>query len=80
MRHFVARKIVSFDLGIGDYAFKRGLGAKALPLVDLEQALSVWAIPHVMLMQAKGWLRGHPRLLKEAKAARQKMSSGKRDR
>lgn len=74
MRHFVGDQITSFDLGIGDYAFKRGLGAKAFPLVDIEQALTWKAKPHVVLMQAKGWLRRHPRLLQAAKAARQKMS------
>lgn len=75
MRHFVDREIKIFDLGIGDYAFKRGLGAKAHPLVDVECALTIKAKPHVMLMQAKGWLRKYPRLLHAAKAARQKMSS-----
>ena len=74
MRHFVGNGVTRFDLGIGDYAFKRGLGAKATALIDLEQALSWTAMPHVMLMQAKGWLRRHPRLLRVAKAARQKMS------
>jgi len=74
MRHFAGAGVTSFDLGIGDYAFKRGLGAKAHPLVDIEQALSWTAKPHVMLMQAKGWLRRYPRLLQMAKAARQKMS------
>jgi len=74
LRHFVARDVRCFDLGIGDYAFKRGLGAKALPLVDIEHALTWKAKPHIMLMQAKGWLRQHPQLLKAAKAARQKMS------
>lgn len=74
MRHFVSRQIKCFDLGIGDYAFKRGLGAKSFPLVDIEQAIGWKAMPFVMLMQAKGWLRQHPQLLQAAKAARQKMS------
>ncbi len=74
LRHFNARHVTCFDLGIGDYAFKRGLGAKALPLVDVEHAMTWKAKPHVMLMQAKGWLYRHPQLLKAAKAARQKMS------
>ena len=75
MRSFLDRNISTFDLGIGDYAFKRGLGAHALPLFDLEQSLTVKARPHVMLMQAKGWLRTHPRLLRAAKAVRQKLSA-----
>lgn len=75
MRHYVARGIKTFDLGIGDYPFKRGLGAEALPLIDIDQALTARAMPHVMLMQAKGWVRKHPRLERMLKAARQKMSA-----
>lgn len=75
MKHFVDRGIRTFDLGIGDYSFKRGLGAKIQPLVNLDRALVLKARPHVMLMQAKGWLRRHPQLYRAVKAARQKMSS-----
>ena len=76
MRHFLQHQIKTFDLGIGDYAFKRGLGAQQRALVDVEQALTLRAYPHVMLMQAKGWLRRYPALVRLAKAARQKMSLG----
>lgn len=70
MRALLEEGVRHFDLGIGDYAFKRGFGAHRHPLVDLEVALRWKARPNVMLMQAKGWLRGRPRLLSAAKRAR----------
>lgn len=75
MRYYLDRGIHIFDLGIGDYKFKRGLGAKPYPLVDAEFALTLSAWPTVMLMQAKGWLKQRPYLMKTMQAARQKMAS-----
>lgn len=62
MRHFHRRGVHTFDLGIGAYAFKEGLGARAEALVDLELARTIAARPRVMLMQAKGWTRRYPRV------------------
>lgn len=63
MRHFHKRGVATFDLGIGGYDFKRGLGARSDPLLNLDYAIAVRARPRVMLMQVKGWVRRHPRLL-----------------
>ncbi|MDX2308168.1 MAG: GNAT family N-acetyltransferase [Hyphomicrobium sp.] len=55
MRYFTARGIRTFDMGIGDYAFKHGFGVEAEPLVELRIALS-----------AKGYLALGAHRLKEA--------------
>lgn len=70
MRHFRRRGVQTFDLGIGAYTFKEGLGARAEPLVDLELARTMKARPRVVLMQAKGWARRHPRVSAGVKRAR----------
>lgn len=63
MRHFCARGIKTFDMGIGDYAFKRGFGTEPIPLVDLVVPLSWRAIPYVTSLRVKGRLRENERLL-----------------
>src|SRR5262249_18419099 len=47
MEHLVARGVRPFDLGIGDYEFKRRLGAEPHPLTDLTAPLSWSGIPAV---------------------------------
>ncbi len=62
MRHFTARGVKRFDMGIGDYAFKRGFGIEPAPLYDLEAALSVRAMPSIALVRVKHAVRSSPRL------------------
>ena len=40
MRYFTARGVRTFDMGIGDYAFKHGFGVEPEPLTELSAALS----------------------------------------
>ena len=70
MRHFAQKGVTTFDLGIGEYAFKRGIGARSEALIDVEKALSLRGIPSVVLMQAKALLRRNPRLFRLAKRLR----------
>lgn len=58
MRHFLARGIDTFDMGIGDYAFKQGFGIRSEPLVTLEAALSTRAVPRLAGRRAWMALRG----------------------
>lgn len=58
MRHFLARGIDTFDMGIGDYAFKQGFGIHPEPLVTLEAALSKKAWPRLAGRRAWMALRG----------------------
>ena len=67
MRYFLIRGLRAFDLGIGAYAFKEGLGAEAAPLVDLTLPLTWRACPAALLARAKAKAREHPRLLDLAK-------------
>ena len=61
MRHFAGQGVRTFDMGIGDYAFKRGFGAQTQPLFDLVVPLTLKALPAAALFRAKGALRRNPR-------------------
>lgn len=63
MRHMVARGVRSFDMGIGDYPFKRWIGCTAEPLADVERALTWRALPRVAATAARRRLRESPRML-----------------
>lgn len=67
MRYMVARGIRSFDLGAGDYPFKRGLGAAEIPLCDLVAPVSVRGWPAVAADRTKSWLKQHPALANAAR-------------
>ncbi len=67
MRHMVARGIRTFDLGAGDYPFKRGFGAAEIPLYDLVAPVSVRGWPAVAADRTKSWLKQHPALAGAAK-------------
>lgn len=62
MRAFCARGVTTFDLGMGDYAFKRGFGAQAVPLADLVVPLTARAVPTVAAFRLKSRLRRNERL------------------
>lgn len=57
MRALVAEGVAEFDMGIGDYPFKRWIGCRSLPLVDIVQPLSARALPRVAWERARGWAR-----------------------
>jgi CelD/BcsL family acetyltransferase involved in cellulose biosynthesis len=57
-----AEGVRTFDLSIGDYAYKRRFGASSLPLTDVSVALGWRGIPFVMRDRAAQWLRRYPRL------------------
>lgn len=63
MRHFVAAGTRTFDMGAGDYPFKRGFGAEETPLYDLVAAVSMRGLPAVAAARARALVRAHPGLL-----------------
>lgn len=62
MRALTAQGIRTFDMGIGDYAFKHGFGTDAEPLWDLQLPLTWAAMPAVAAARAKACVRQSPRL------------------
>ena len=62
MKYFVARGVRRFDMGIGDYPFKRGFGAKDVPLYDLIVARDLAAVPRATFHRVKGRARKNQRL------------------
>ncbi len=61
-----------FDFTIGDYAYKRRLGAASVPLVDVEMALSWRGAPGVAGRRAKAMARANPHLKRLAQTLRQR--------
>jgi CelD/BcsL family acetyltransferase involved in cellulose biosynthesis len=57
MKYFVARGVRHFDMGIGDYPFKRGFGVEDVPLYDLIVARDLSAVPRALFHRLKGRLR-----------------------
>ncbi len=57
MRSGLAEGITVFDMGIGDYAFKRGFGCEKIPLSDLTVALTLRGQPYVQALAVKARLR-----------------------
>ncbi len=62
MELFVAHGVRTFDLGIGDYAFKRRLGATPVHLDDLTLALSWAGAPLAAGLKLKALVRNQPTL------------------
>jgi CelD/BcsL family acetyltransferase involved in cellulose biosynthesis len=62
MRYFAARGVTTFDMGIGDYAFKRGFGCEPVPLVELVVPLNLRGMPYVTALATKIALRKSERL------------------
>jgi CelD/BcsL family acetyltransferase involved in cellulose biosynthesis len=60
MEHFVGEGIRTIDLGIGDYAFKRRIGAQPEPLFDLTVPLSWIGTPLAAGLRAKRFLGRQP--------------------
>jgi CelD/BcsL family acetyltransferase involved in cellulose biosynthesis len=60
MRHFCARNVKTFDMGIGDYAFKRGFGTEPVPLVDLVVPITWLGLSYATAVRVKARLRRSP--------------------
>lgn len=63
MRHFVERGIRTFDMGAGDYPFKRGFGAVEIELFDLVAACSLRGLPTIAVERSKTFVRQRPVLM-----------------
>ncbi len=63
MKTLHAEGFRAFDFTIGDYAYKRRLGATNVPLRELEIALTWRATPHVQIRNIKAKIRNSPRLM-----------------
>ena len=70
MKSLHAEGYRSFDFTIGDYPYKRRLGAMPLPLRELTLALSWRGLPHVALLRARALAKGNPALLRLARSIR----------
>jgi CelD/BcsL family acetyltransferase involved in cellulose biosynthesis len=57
MRHFCAKGVKDFDMGIGDYAFKRGFGMQPVPLVDIVIPVTAFGVPFAAVTRLRTRLR-----------------------
>lgn len=57
MKHYVAQGVRRFDMGVGDYPFKRGFGVEHVPLYDLIVARDLAVVPIAMFHRLRGRLR-----------------------
>ncbi len=62
MKYFAARGVKRFDMGIGDYPFKRGFGAQEVPLYDLIVARDLSGAPKAAYHRFRGRARKSPHL------------------
>lgn len=71
MKYFVHRGVRRFDLGIGDYPFKRSFGAVEVPLYDLIVARDLAGVPRAMYHRAILRARKNPRIRAAVQRAKQ---------
>jgi CelD/BcsL family acetyltransferase involved in cellulose biosynthesis len=62
MKHFVAKGVRRFDLGLDEHPFKHGFGVERVPLYDLIVARDLAAVPRAMYHRLQGRLRKSARL------------------
>ena len=62
MKYFAARGVKRFDMGIGDYPFKRGFGAVEVPLYDLIVARDLSGAPKAAYHRFRGRARKNPHM------------------
>jgi CelD/BcsL family acetyltransferase involved in cellulose biosynthesis len=62
MKYFVDQDVRTFDFGLGDHPFKRGLIAVEVPLYDLIVARDLAAVPRATFHRVKGRARKNQRL------------------
>ena len=53
MKRLLPEGVTTFDMGIGDYAFKRGFGCERVPLVDVVVPLTVRGLPYATALAVK---------------------------
>ena len=75
MRHLLARGVNTFDMGIGDYAFKRGFGTEPIPLADFVVPVTWRAIPYVMGLRLKDRLRQNDRFVEAVRAVKARLGT-----
>ena len=71
MKYFVERGVRRFDMGIGDYPFKRGFGAQEIPLYDLILARDLAAWPRASYHRLMLRARKNPRVRAAFRRAKQ---------
>lgn len=71
MRHFIPQGVRTFDLGIGNYRFKRDFGVEEVPLFDLIVARRLAAAPHAVFHRTKARLRKSEHLRAVARRMKQ---------
>ena len=60
----------AFDFALGEQAYKRRIGARPVPLVELTQALSPRGVPRLALDRARAFVRARPGLARLARRVR----------
>ena len=70
MRMLHAEGFRQFDFSVGEYPYKRRLGARPRPLYDLTAALTARGVPLAAYDRAKQFVRGQPALLALARRIR----------
>ncbi len=73
----IRRGATTFDFGMGDYVYKRRLGAREYPLRDLVLPLSLRGAPFALLWHARTWASRNPLVRKlTGRAARPAANAG----
>ncbi|MEQ1695378.1 MAG: GNAT family N-acetyltransferase [Hyphomicrobiaceae bacterium] len=75
MRHLHALGVKTFDMGIGDYAFKRSFGTEPIPLADLVVPISWRGTPTVTTLRLKDRLRQNERLVSTVRTLKTRLGS-----
>jgi CelD/BcsL family acetyltransferase involved in cellulose biosynthesis len=65
-----------FDFSVGDYDYKRRLGARGEPLFELTEALSARGLPALAYNRAKQFVRQRPALLSVARRVMKRPQKG----
>jgi CelD/BcsL family acetyltransferase involved in cellulose biosynthesis len=60
MQEAVRRGVTMFDFGMGDYVYKRRLGAVKMPLRDLIHPLSIRGVAYALAWHARQWAATSP--------------------
>jgi CelD/BcsL family acetyltransferase involved in cellulose biosynthesis len=79
MEHLHGEGCRLFDFALGDHSYKRRFGARARPLLELTQALSLHGVPRLGLDRARGFVRARPGLASLARRLLRMDGSGAGD-
>jgi len=75
MRYFCPRGVTTFDMGMGDYAFKRNFGTQPTPLTDLIVPMSWRGIPVIAAHRLKDRLRENDTLRSAVRTVKSRLST-----